>query len=45
MATLDDETLANLWLTNPPERMYMSLYMDNDTLQRWIDLWTEVQAS
>ena len=45
MATLDEETLANLWLTNPPETMYMSLYMDNDTLQRWIDLWTEVQAS
>ena len=45
MDTLDDETLQNLWMLTPPEKMFMSLYMDNDTLQSWIDLWTEVQAS
>ena len=43
---LSDETLQNLWIyPSAPENMYMSLYMDSDTLAAWSDLWTEVLAS
>ena len=44
--SLDDETKQNLWIyPSAPDNMFLSLQMDSDTLNEWINLWTNVKAS
>ena len=43
---LDEETQKNLWIyPSAPDNMFLSLQMDSDTLNEWINLWTNVKAA